>query len=539
MNEKQVDLIIRNGTVIDGTKAPRYEADVAVQDGRIVAIGELAGYSAKQTLDAKGRIVAPGFIDSHTHDDMAVISHPDMDFKVSQGVTTVIGGNCGISAAPLRRDMELPMPLALVETTPEGRSLHQLRRVPGGAARQAILGERGGDGRPLDAARRGDARPRPPSRRAGDRADARDGGRGHAGRRHRPVDRHLLSAGGGRHHRGDHRGGAAAERAQGALRHAHARRRRPRDRVAGGNLPHRPRAGRAGGRVAPQGAEPSQLRPLQGDLVPDPGNHEAPVRVPGLLPVRRRLHHDPHRPRHAGRARADRLQRPPSRDGRPRPRRHRQGVGRRQGRGGPPSATRQRDLLHDGRGRRAAHHGVRRDHDRLRRRAGGREAAPAPVGHLPARAGPLQPRRRPVPAGNRRLEDDRPDRAQFRLGRPRHAEARPGRRHRGVRRRHGARRRQLHQPHAARRRHPCRGRQRRAHLARRRPPGRAQRPGPDPRAPTAALQFSAPPPTTASTGTPGPHPPTRPGAASPARRPRESPRPRYGGSVRPSRGRRG
>ena len=121
MNEKQVDLIIRNGTVIDGTKAPRYEADVAVRDGRIVAIGELAGYSAKQTLDAKGRIVAPGFIDSHTHDDMAVISHPDMDYKVSQGVTTVIGGNCGISAAPLRRDMELPMPLALVETTPEGR----------------------------------------------------------------------------------------------------------------------------------------------------------------------------------------------------------------------------------------------------------------------------------------------------------------------------------------------------------------------------------------------------------------------------------
>ena len=121
MNEKQVDLIIRNGTVIDGTKAPRYDADVAVRNGRIVAIGELAGYAARQVLDASGRIVAPGFIDSHTHDDMAVISHPDMDFKISQGVTTVIGGNCGISAAPLRRDMELPMPLALIETTPPGR----------------------------------------------------------------------------------------------------------------------------------------------------------------------------------------------------------------------------------------------------------------------------------------------------------------------------------------------------------------------------------------------------------------------------------
>ncbi|WP_298925059.1 amidohydrolase family protein [uncultured Ramlibacter sp.] len=121
MNDKQVDLIIRNGTVIDGSKAPRYEADVAVKDGRIVAIGELAGYTATQTLDAKGRIVAPGFIDSHTHDDTAVLSHPGMDFKVSQGVTTVIAGNCGISAAPLRHDMELPMPLALVETTPAAR----------------------------------------------------------------------------------------------------------------------------------------------------------------------------------------------------------------------------------------------------------------------------------------------------------------------------------------------------------------------------------------------------------------------------------
>ncbi|MBC7436643.1 MAG: D-aminoacylase [Bdellovibrionales bacterium] len=116
-----MDLIIRNGTVIDGTKAPRYEADVAVQDGRIVAIGDLSGHTARQTIDAGGRIVAPGFIDSHTHDDTAVLSNPGMDFKVSQGVTTVVAGNCGISAAPLRRDMDLPMPLALVETTPEAR----------------------------------------------------------------------------------------------------------------------------------------------------------------------------------------------------------------------------------------------------------------------------------------------------------------------------------------------------------------------------------------------------------------------------------
>jgi N-acyl-D-amino-acid deacylase len=121
MNEKQVDLIIRGGTVIDGTKAPRYRADVAVKDGRIAAMGDLIGYTATQTVDAAGRIVAPGFIDSHTHDDMAVISTPDMSFKVSQGVTTIVGGNCGISAAPLRRDMDLPMPLSLLEAPAEER----------------------------------------------------------------------------------------------------------------------------------------------------------------------------------------------------------------------------------------------------------------------------------------------------------------------------------------------------------------------------------------------------------------------------------
>lgn len=109
------DLLIRGGTVIDGTRAPRFLADVAVQDGRISAIGDLTGHSGGQEIDARGRIVAPGFIDSHTHDDQALLSQPLMPFKVSQGVTTVIAGNCGISAAPLRPDMDLPMPLNLID----------------------------------------------------------------------------------------------------------------------------------------------------------------------------------------------------------------------------------------------------------------------------------------------------------------------------------------------------------------------------------------------------------------------------------------
>lgn len=115
------DLLIVNGTVIDGTKSPRFEADVGIRDGRIAAIGKLAGQPALRTVDAKGLMVAPGFIDAHTHDDQALLSKPDMTFKVSQGVTTVIGGNCGISAAPLREGMDLPMPLSLLDTPPTDR----------------------------------------------------------------------------------------------------------------------------------------------------------------------------------------------------------------------------------------------------------------------------------------------------------------------------------------------------------------------------------------------------------------------------------
>lgn len=114
-------MLIRHGTVIDGSKAPRFDADVGVTDGRIAAIGQLGAHTADRCIDATGQIVAPGFIDSHTHDDQAVLSRADMTFKVSQGVTTVIGGNCGISAAPLRDGMELPMPLALLESPDQGR----------------------------------------------------------------------------------------------------------------------------------------------------------------------------------------------------------------------------------------------------------------------------------------------------------------------------------------------------------------------------------------------------------------------------------
>lgn len=140
------DLLVRGGTVIDGTKAPRFTADVGVKDGRIAQVGDLAGAGATRVIDAKGLIVAPGFIDSHTHDDQALLSQPDMSFKVSQGVTTVVAGNCGISAAPLRPDMELPMPLNLLdapggERFPTFRAyLDALRRTPAAVNVAALVG---------------------------------------------------------------------------------------------------------------------------------------------------------------------------------------------------------------------------------------------------------------------------------------------------------------------------------------------------------------------------------------------------------------
>jgi N-acyl-D-amino-acid deacylase len=111
------DLLIRNGTVIDGTRALRFEADVAVRDGRIAAIGKLDKARAHSELDASGRIVAPGFIDAHTHDDRLLLSSPDMAPKASQGVTTVVAGNCGVSLAPAPNGMAKPVtpPLNLLD----------------------------------------------------------------------------------------------------------------------------------------------------------------------------------------------------------------------------------------------------------------------------------------------------------------------------------------------------------------------------------------------------------------------------------------
>src|SRR3989442_12136404 len=89
------DLVIRNATVIDGTRAPRYQADIGVLGGKIAAIGKLDAATAQVEIDASNKVASPGFIDSHTHDDRLMLSAPDMAPKVSQGGPTGIAGNCG------------------------------------------------------------------------------------------------------------------------------------------------------------------------------------------------------------------------------------------------------------------------------------------------------------------------------------------------------------------------------------------------------------------------------------------------------------
>lgn len=97
------DIVIRNGQVADGTGRKLFAADVALKGDRIAAVEAPGTLKGDNEIDATGKVVAPGFIDVHTHDDTALIDNPTMAMKASQGVTTVVCGNCGASAAPFVR----------------------------------------------------------------------------------------------------------------------------------------------------------------------------------------------------------------------------------------------------------------------------------------------------------------------------------------------------------------------------------------------------------------------------------------------------
>ena len=99
----RADLIFRNATIHDGSGAVPVTGDVAVSNGRITAIGALDSMGAEREIDATGKALSPGFIDVHTHDDRYVLEKPSVPAKASQGVTSVVIGNCGFSMAPYTR----------------------------------------------------------------------------------------------------------------------------------------------------------------------------------------------------------------------------------------------------------------------------------------------------------------------------------------------------------------------------------------------------------------------------------------------------
>lgn len=108
------DTLIRRVTIVDGSGAAAYVADVGIRQQRIALLGDAGAATADHTIDGQGLTLAPGFIDVHTHDDTMVIRQPQMLPKLSQGVTTVIVGNCGISASPVSLQGEPPDPMNLL-----------------------------------------------------------------------------------------------------------------------------------------------------------------------------------------------------------------------------------------------------------------------------------------------------------------------------------------------------------------------------------------------------------------------------------------
>jgi N-acyl-D-aspartate/D-glutamate deacylase len=97
-----LDLIVKGGSVVDGTGRNRFTADVGIRDGRIAAVGKV-GESARTVIDAKDRVVAPGFIDPHTHFDVQLLWDGQARPALEHGITTIVPGNCSLSLAPIRK----------------------------------------------------------------------------------------------------------------------------------------------------------------------------------------------------------------------------------------------------------------------------------------------------------------------------------------------------------------------------------------------------------------------------------------------------
>jgi len=134
------DIIIRGGLVIDGTGAPGYRADVAVKDGKISAIGDLADTAAKKILDAAGLVVAPGFIDAHAHSDDSFLQDDSWASKLYQGVTTEVSGQCGSGGFPSEKYSDFDDLVQKFESGSYAMACNQAMLVGHGDLRAAAVG---------------------------------------------------------------------------------------------------------------------------------------------------------------------------------------------------------------------------------------------------------------------------------------------------------------------------------------------------------------------------------------------------------------
>ena len=140
------DLLIKNGTILNGTGSPSFYGDIGIKAGKIACIGKgLEG--AKTVIDAAGLTVTPGFIDSHSHSDSAVLEFPELLEKIEQGITTSVAGQCGSSPAPISRDADpetAPQVASFGKTTDvyatAGTFLDTLKQVPTGSNTATFIG---------------------------------------------------------------------------------------------------------------------------------------------------------------------------------------------------------------------------------------------------------------------------------------------------------------------------------------------------------------------------------------------------------------
>lgn len=123
------DTIIRGGRIVDGTGGPAYHSDIGIRDGRIAAIGALANASADDVIDARGKIVAPGHVNQHSHYDVALFWDPYCSNAGENGVTTVVNANCGFGIAPVRPADRLRT-MKMLETTEQIPVAHQQSALP-------------------------------------------------------------------------------------------------------------------------------------------------------------------------------------------------------------------------------------------------------------------------------------------------------------------------------------------------------------------------------------------------------------------------